>query len=581
MKKVLSAYLAIVAIVAVSCRGTEPEAVPAHDGPQPGEYSLPIIETTDMHGHMVETDNSGVHYRLAYIADKVEDYRQAGKDRLLLIDGGDLYQGASVSNLMSGWPMYVSMHRMGYDAAALGNHEFDWGFENMVDPDATLPDYEWEGSSIVNDVPVVCANLYQNGSRVPATMDYVIVEKSATDAHGNVVPVRIGIVGFAVEYSGSIITTQFIGKGYSIKEDYAAVNGIARELEASGQCDATILLVHGMADEVAGNLGKDSPFDLVAGGHSHQTKSGRTAWGLAYIQGGRYCEHYAFADLWFTVDDSGKVTFRSADKLSGWIVNSSRDLHSFPGQNASDLSEDILAVSDYALAATAAVQNEVIGHIKVSATSYPISGSGERATVMGNWMCDIIRRIGSADVAFVNAGGVRITMPLNGQPSRDITAANVYEIFPFNNVTYVYNLTYADLLQVFEYSMTSGGGALFTYMTGIDCRFVEYDHGTYSTYEVCSLDKDGTTIYQNGKWTGDWADLSVTLAVSEYLATTERTDYYTGIANPLLGWNSTSRLVSSTLVDNENAIRVLRAEASSSGGLLYIDTKPHFILVAQ
>ena len=233
IKRILAYLLLIVGIVS-SCREIEPIGGQASDGTVPGVYSLPIIETTDIHGHVVETDNIGVHYRLAYIADKVEDYRQEGKDRLLLIDGGDLYQGASVSNLMSGWPVYVSMHKMGYDAVALGNHEFDWGFENMVDDDATLPDYDWEGVSYVNDIPVVCANLYQNGSRVSATRDYVIVEKSAANAHGDVVPVRIGIIGFAVDYAGSIMTAQFIGKGYTVKEDYSIADSIAKELEVSG-----------------------------------------------------------------------------------------------------------------------------------------------------------------------------------------------------------------------------------------------------------------------------------------------------------------------------------------------------------
>ena len=85
-------------------------------------------------------------------------------------------------------------------------------------------------------------------------------------------------------------------------------------------------------------------------------------------------------------------------------------------------------------------------------------------------------------------------------------------------------------------------------------------------------------IYQNGTWTGDWASRELTLAVSEYLATTERTDYYTDIANPLLEWNETSRLINHELIDDENAIRILRAEAAASGGLLYIDTSPHFHL---
>lgn len=49
----------------------------------------------------------------------------------------------------------------------------------------------------------------------------------------------------------------------------------------------------------------------------------------------------------------------------------------------------------------------------------------------------------------------------------------------------------------------------------------------------------------------------------------------------MVEWNNTDRLIINNLVDNENAIRVLRAEAAASGGLLSIDTSPHFILVEE
>ncbi len=556
--------------------GNNPETpVPEPEKPAPGVYVLPLIETTDMHGHLVDTDNNGkVHYHLAYIADKADDIRGHGEerkmDRLLLLDGGDLYQGASISNLLSGWPMFASLDMMGYDAVALGNHEFDWGIENTVDSDSTLPDYEWNGSRIVNDIPVLCANLYKDGSRVSFTSDYTIVEKTAVGPDGATIPVKIGIVGFAVNYSGSIITTQFNGRGFTIDENYSIANSIASNLETSLGCDATILLIHGQAETAAGNLGSGSPFDLVLGGHSHSTMKGTTAWGLAYLQGGRYCEHYATAELRFTLDKEDKLSFSGVANMNIPSVNNTRDLHSSPGQNADDLSEEILSVSDAALEATAQQQNDVIGYIATDATTYYLDGSGQRATTMGNWMCDIIRRIGGADVAFVNAGGIRTTFPLNGQPRRDITVANVYEMFPFSNTTYVYRLNYKELLQVFRYALTSGGSSLFSYMSGIDCIF--------SNGSVQSLVMNGTTIYSNGTWTGDWASREVLLSVSEYLAITSRTDYYTNIANPLVEWNSTSRLIQNGLIDNENAVQVLREEAAESGGLLWIDNHPHFIL---
>ena len=356
------------------------------------------------------------------------------------------------------------------------------------------------------------------------------------------------------------MASKFTGAGYTIKENYTEANRIASELESAGQCDATILLIHGAADDAADHLGRGTAIDLVLGGHSHQTLSGRTEWGLTYLQGGRYAEHYAFADLQFRLDEDGSLSFEEVTDQKTYKVSDS----------SSQLDPTILDVSKEAVEAVSRQLNDVIGYIDVDATNYYLAGSGNRASVIANWMCDIIRRIGEADVAFVNSGGVRTSIPLNGQSRRNITVANVYEIFPFDNTTYIYDLSYAELLSVFEYSMTSGGSSLFWGMTGLDCR--------YSEYSVDSLEKDGVVIYNQGKWTGDWASRRVRLAVSEYLATTERTDYYTGIPNPLLDWNDTSRLLDNSLVDNVSAVRVLREEAAASGGLLKVDTAPHFIL---
>ena len=558
MKKSIRSFLGVLVILAISCHKSDPGPV----APTAGLYTLPLMETTDLHGYVVSTGNNAVQYRLAQIAGHAEYLREKGKDRLVLLDGGDLYQGASVSNLLSGWPVYVSYDRMGYDAVALGNHDFDWGVEQTVDADATLPDYQWQGQSCANLVPVVCANLYRNGQRDPRTLDYVILEKSAVNAKGAVIPVRIGVVGFAVNYAKSIIATQFIDKGYSIRADFDYANSIAARLEDSGQCDATVLLIHGAADYAAGSLGQDTPFDLVLGGHSHATRYGNTDWGLAYLQGGRYGEHYAYTDLTFYRDEDGSVSFRYASRLN--ILTP---------ETSGKLSADIQAVSDEALAACEQELNEVIGYIDVDATNQYLDYSGKRATALGNWACDITRSIGETDVAFVNGGGIRTSFPLNGNATRDITVADIYELFPFSNPIYVYRITYADLLQLLQYALTDGGEALFTLMTGVNCAFT-------SGREIHTITgPDNYLIYRDGKWIGDWARRTLTLAVSEYLATTERTDYTTGLPNPLLEWNQTDRLLSNDRVDNIWAIQVLRQEAAASGGLLSIDTRPHFMLL--
>ena len=151
---------------------------------------------------------------------------------------------------------------------------------------------------------------------------------------------------------------------------------------------------------------------------------------------------------------------------------------------------------------------------------------------------------------------------------------------------HVFRITYAELLQLFEYSMTRSGRILLTQMTGLDCYFTSTERTSssgriYYEHTLHSLAKDGTTIYQNGQWTSDWSSRTLTVAVSEYVATTDREDRDAQLHNPFVEWCKTSRLVSNDLIDNENAVRVLTAEAEANNGLLSIDTRPHFILYTE
>lgn len=547
--------------------GKDDDADSPQSRPSAGEYTLQIMETSDIHGHIIGAKDGVIQYYLSFIADKVEDVRCGNQDRLLLLDGGDIYQGASISNLLGGRPVYISFDKMGYDAVAVGNHEFDWDITTLVDGDATLPDYEWDGRQYTNLVPVLCANLFLGGSRVPFTKDYVIVHKTAFNSKGESVSVKIGIIGFAVNYSRSIMQSKFLEKGYSIREDYSIANNIAAELEGSGQCDATILLIHGDAGSSAEQLGRRSAIDLVLGGHSHRAVAGTADSGIAYLQGGRYAEHYACSELVFEFSPNPeKLSFKNVGKQK--IMDVSGDLS---GKDEQEFDRQVLEVSDRAVSATEEQMNDVIGFITYNATTYYLSGSGGRVSVMSNWISDIIRRIGQADVSFVNSGGIRTSFPLGGLSRRDIRVSDVYEMFPFSNATYVYEITYADLLQLLEYSLTKSGASLFTCVTGIDCF--------YSGQSVISLEKNGSVIYSGGRWADDWESQTLSLAVSEFLATSEGYDRRTGLTNPLLQWNNSSRLICNSGVDNEDAIMVLRDEAARSGGHLYIDSKPHFIEV--
>ena len=191
----------------------------------------------------------------------------ARKDRAVLLDGGDIYQGNTMSNLLEGDSLSAAYMIMGYDAVTIGNHEFDWMIGNTVDAD------------------------------------------------GREMPVKIAVIGFAGSYGSSIKYDHFTGLGYSIRPDYDGVNALAVSLEESGQCDATILLAHEDAYIIAGGIGEGSAVDLILGGHMHKSQKGRTADGLWYLEPACYGNAFIYAELAFE-ENSGHLT---VDKTSYYI----------------------------------------------------------------------------------------------------------------------------------------------------------------------------------------------------------------------------------------------------------------------
>jgi 2',3'-cyclic-nucleotide 2'-phosphodiesterase (5'-nucleotidase family) len=180
-----TAIFCVLAILAVSCpvmaAGTPAEPATATS------YVLPVFETSDVHGFLVNTasgSEASYAYRMAYIAGIVDSARTAsGAASTLLLDGGDIYQGNAISNLLNGEPLTHAYCAMRYDAVALGNHEFDWGVTTLCDSDGTMSGYKAsDGSWVDSTVPVLCGNLYEAGTtnRVNFTKDYIILDKTAT-----------------------------------------------------------------------------------------------------------------------------------------------------------------------------------------------------------------------------------------------------------------------------------------------------------------------------------------------------------------------------------------------------------------
>jgi len=174
---------------------------PAFAQQGPGAVRLRLLETTDIHVHLHPYD---------YYRDKPDDTMGLAKTATLiaqaraevansmLFDNGDFLQG----NPMGDWvayqrgmkdgavhPVMKGMRALGYDAATVGNHEFNYGLDFL---DRTLA-----GA----DFPVVCANIFKGtagaGPRQDQTLlkPYVILDRTVVDAVGQRHPIRVGVIG--------------------------------------------------------------------------------------------------------------------------------------------------------------------------------------------------------------------------------------------------------------------------------------------------------------------------------------------------------------------------------------------------
>ena len=220
------------------------------------EVELRIVHTNDTHScvmpvspHSSDTalaDKGGFVRRAALVRDlRAED------NSLLLFDSGDFSQGSAYYNLYKGEVEVKLMNEMRYDAATIGNHEFDFGLENM----ARI--FRMAG------FPIVCANYDVEGTVLEGLVKpYVILERKG---------VKIGVFGLGTQLEGMVASENYAGVIY--EDPITAANRVADILKHREHCDLVVCLSHlgwqidGIDDSEVIPATRD--IDIVLGGHSH------------------------------------------------------------------------------------------------------------------------------------------------------------------------------------------------------------------------------------------------------------------------------------------------------------------------
>lgn len=217
---------------------------------------LVVLHTNDTHSCIMPLNKNladtalagrgGFLRRMALIEDE-----RSKTPGLLLIDSGDFSQGSPYYNFYKGDVEVELMNRMGYDVATIGNHEFDFGLENMA--------------RIFRKAkfPIVCANYDFTGTPVEGLVKpYTIVKRNG---------LKIGLFGLSPQPKGLVDTVKFVGVRFL--EPIEVAGRMAALLKGKKKCDVVICVSHlgwdskGVNDQRLVEATHD--IDLVLGGHSH------------------------------------------------------------------------------------------------------------------------------------------------------------------------------------------------------------------------------------------------------------------------------------------------------------------------
>lgn len=211
-----------------------------------GDFSLSILHTNDLHGRF-EGNKAAYHAFARQARQFVEKIRQE-QAHVLLLDAGDVLNPSNSKGEELAW-----MKGMGYDAFALGNHDFDRGMQDLSNQLSRNP------------IPAIAANYQLTDTPLAKLVKpYHIVEKARQ---------RIGIMGLGVNPETSI--PLLLREGLVYTDPLATANQVAAELKEKHACNLVICLSHlgyHYKDEQISDL-KLAPqsrhIDIIIGGHTH------------------------------------------------------------------------------------------------------------------------------------------------------------------------------------------------------------------------------------------------------------------------------------------------------------------------
>ena len=393
-----------------------------------------IIHTNDVHGRIVEEKGVIGDAKLAAV---IEEERK-NNPSTLVVDAGDAFQGLPISNSSKGEERAKLLNEMGYDAMAVGNHEFDFGLDEAK-----------KYKEILN-FPLLSSNTYVNGARL-------FEASTIVDKDKNVVGDEFVVIGVTTPETATKTHPKNVQE-VTFKDPISEVNSVIDEVEARATAEGKtyknyVVLAHlgvdtttpvewrgsTLAEALSNNPKLKGKRVTVIDGHSHTVQSTTYGDNVTYNQTGSY------------LNNIGKITYKANQLLGN------------PQQISAASTKDVVPNAKIAAMVKKIKEAYDAENAKVVRDNSPVELNGQRENVrvretnLGNVVADALYEYGQTgfshktDLAVTNGGGLRETIAKD----KPITKGDVIAVLPFGNTISQIKVTGQNIADMFAKSLGS------------------------------------------------------------------------------------------------------------------------------
>lgn len=451
---------------------------------------ITIVGTNDTHGWVSlqkETFPRGeIRYGgLSLLGAYLEVLRKENVGGVVLLDAGDLFQGTLTSNLSEGAAVIEGFNVLGYDAAAIGNHEFDYGPVGPISA-ASQPSMDAFGALKARiaqaKFPLLSTNIYEasDGSRprwLPGDGTVIIERKG----------LKIGIIGLTTPQTPTVTlpinvaslrfrplgpealaaATRLRERGADLVVATVHAGGRCADIshkEDTSSCDLDTAEVFEMMHTLP-----EGTLDAVVAGHTH-AQIGQIVNGTPIIESFSFGRRFGFIDLY--VDPKTKKVLPAQTAVNAaielcetWDVETrscdpkvlkarADQVTPVPTRFRGQIIHPVEAVAEALLPseqATAALQVQPLG-LEVPAT---LGRVYEGESPLGDLLADSLRALSKADVALMNPGGLRADLRQG-----PLTYGGIYEVIPFDNAVATLDVTGEQLERILTAAFAAKKGVM-------------------------------------------------------------------------------------------------------------------------